>query len=467
MSLFEFEEEMRSLSYPEAPTIITKEIPGPRAKEFLSKVYDLETITLLAPYVIPFVWSEARGATIMDPDGNVFIDMTAGVAVNAVGHGHPEVVEVIRSQAEKLMHTVDMPNPKRVELLEELSRIAPGEMKNNVRIAFAMSGSDATEMSLKFARWFTKRSEVIAFHGGYHGITTGSLALTTNPAYKRGLPPLVPGVHFAPYAYCYRCAFRRKGYPDCDLECARYVEDLITKPGTGLIDKPAAVIMEPVQGEGGYIVPPGEFVKWILKVCHENDVVFIDDEVQSGFCRTGKWFAIEHWALTPDMLNLGKALGGDFPVAAVVGLKKIMDNLPKASQPVTFAGNALGCAVALKNIELMKRYRLDERAAELGKYFMGMLKELEEESKIIGEVRGLGLMIGVEMVKDKRTKEPMDLEKMIWLINKMRDKGVLMLICGRYGQVIRFMPPLVITKEMIDKALELFRDTVKEIENRL
>lgn len=163
------------------------------------------------------------------------------------------------------MHTVDMPNPKRVELLEELSQIALVEMKNNVRIAFAMSGSDATEMSLKFARWFTKRPEIIAFHGGYHGITTGSLALTTNPTYKKGLPPLVPGVHFAPYAYCYRCAFRRKGYPDCDLECARYVEDLITKLGTGLIDKPAAVIMEPVQGEGDYIVPPGEFVKWVLK----------------------------------------------------------------------------------------------------------------------------------------------------------------------------------------------------------
>lgn len=167
------------------------------------------------------------------------------------------------------------------------------------------------------------------------------------------------------------------------------------------------------------------------------------------------------------MLNLGKAPGGDFPRAAVIGLKKIMDNLPKASQPVTFAGNALGCTVALKNIELMKRYKLDKRAMELGNYFMGMLKDLEEESKIIGEVRGLGLMIGVEIVKNKSTKEPMDLEKMIWFIHRMRDKGVLVLICGRYGQVIRFMPPLVVTKEMIDKTFELFKDTIKELENKL
>jgi len=464
---FPYEEEIRKLSYPEAPKIITETVPGPKASEILKKVYELETVTLLAPYIIPFVWQEARGATIMDPDGNIFIDMTAAIAVNAVGHSHPEIVEVIKSQAEKLMHTADMPSPRRVELIEELSRIAPGEMKGNVRVAFAMSGSDAAEMCLKFARWCTGRTEIIAFQGGYHGITAGVLALTTNPAYKRGLPILVPGIHFAPYAYCYRCAFKQKGYPDCDLQCARYVEDLITKPGTGLVDKPAAVIMEPVQGEGGYVVPPRDFVRWVWKVCRENDVVFIDDEVQSGFCRTGKWFAVEHWDVTPDLLNLGKALGGDFPVAAVVGLKKIMDKLPKASQPVTFAGNALGCAVALKNIELMKRYKLDERASKLGSYFMKMLKELEDETKIVGEVRGLGLMIGVEIVKDKRTKEPMSLENMVWLAQRMRDKGVLALMCGRWGQVFRFMPPLVITKDLLDKVYEIFRDLVKELEKRI
>jgi 4-aminobutyrate aminotransferase len=462
-----YEEELRRLSAPEAPKLVSKEIPGPKAKEILNKVYELETVTLLAPYVNPFVWSEARGATIIDPDGNVFIDMTAGIAVNAVGHNHPEVVEVIKSQAEKLMHTADMPSPQRVKLLEELAKIVPSEMKNNIRAAFAMSGSDAAEMSLKFARWFTQRAEVIAFQGGYHGITMGALTLTTNQAYKRGIPPLVSGVHFAPYPYCYRCSFGQKGYPDCDLECARYVEELITKSGTGLIDKPAAVIMEPIQGEGGYIVPPGEFVKWVLKVCRENDVIFIDDEVQSGFCRTGKWFAIEHWDLTPDLLNLGKALGGDFPVAAVVGLKRIMDKLPPASQPVTFAGNALGCAVALKNIELMKRYQLEKRAAALGEYFMKKLKELEKDSKIIGEVRGLGLMIGVELVKDKKSKEPMDTEKMVWLVQKMKEKGVLMIPCGRYGQVIRFMPPLIITKDMLDITFELFKETLKELETKI
>ncbi|MDI9619433.1 MAG: aspartate aminotransferase family protein [Candidatus Nezhaarchaeota archaeon] len=462
-----YEDEIRRLSYSEAPKLITKEIPGPKAKEILDKIYKLESITILAPYVIPFVWNEARGATVMDPDGNVFIDMTAAIAVNAVGHNHPEVVETIKSQAEKLMHTADMPHPKRAELLEKLSQIAPCGMKNNVRTAFAMSGSDAAEMCLKFARWYTGRAEIITFHGGYHGITTGALTLTTNPTYKRGIPPLVPGIHFAPYAYCYRCAFGQKGYPDCDLQCARYVEDLITKPGLGLIDKPAAVIMEPLQGEGGYVVPPGEFVKWVWKVCGENNVVFIDDEVQSGFCRTGKWFTVEHWGVTPDILNLGKALGGDFPVAAVVGLKKIMDNLPRASQPVTFAGNALGCAVALKNIELMERYKLDERAARLGEYFMGLLKELEAESKIVGEVRGLGLMIGIEIVKDKTTKQPMNLENMVWLVHRMRDKGLLAMICGRWGQVFRFMPPLIITKEMLDKAFEVFRESLRELEKRI
>ena len=461
-----FEDEIGKLSDSEAPKILTKELPGPESKKILDQLYKLETPTIVGANVLPVVWARARGATVEDLDGNKYIDMMGGVAVNNVGHSHPEVVRAMHEQAGQVAHTADFPSPARIRLLEKLTQIAPGDMKGQSRVAFAMSGSDAVETALKIAKYHTKRTEIVAFQGAYHGVTAGALALTTNRVYKRGLPPSIPGVHFAPYPYCYRCPFGKK-FPDCDLECARYTGDLMTKSGMGLADRPAAVIMEPVQGEGGYVVPPKEAVEWIAKVARENDIVFIDDEVQAGFCRTGRWFATEHYGVTPDLLTAGKGLGGDFPVAAVIGHKKIMDNLPTVWNPVTFGGNAVGAAVSLKNIELMERYDLCARSEVLGGYFMKLLKELESTSKIVGDVRGLGLMIGIELVKDKTTKAPMDMDKMMWLIHKMRDNGVLVLIAGRNENVVRLMPPLVITKEHIDKTFTIFSSILKELERSI
>jgi len=459
------EREIASWSYEEAPVIKTT-FPGPKTKELLDKTYKNESVTVVAPYWLPFVWSEARGATIKDPDGNVYIDMMGGVAVNNVGHNHPEVIQTIKKQCEVLMHTADWPSPLRVKLIEELINIAPGDMRGNARVALGLSGSSTAEMSLKFARWYTKRIEIVSFHGGYHGVYTGALMMTTNVTFKPNIPPLVPGHHFVPYPYCYRCPFGKE-YPDCGIVCADYVEYVLTRPGTGFSPKPAAVIMEPVQGEGGYVVPPKEFMERIPKVCKENDILFIADEVQCGFCRTGKWFAIENWNVTPDLINMAKALGGDLPVAAVMGRREVMDNIPKTSQPVTFAGNALTCAVAIKNIELMRKYKLDERSRNLGEYFRKLLNELAGESKIIGDVRGLGLMIGVELVEDQKTKKPMNVEKMLWALHQLRDRGVLALICGVWGQVFRFMPPLVITKELIDRGYEIFASVIRELEKKL
>jgi 4-aminobutyrate aminotransferase len=273
----------------------------------------------------------------------------------------------------------------------------------------------------------------------------------------------MPFVYHLPYAYCYRCPFNLK-YPDCDLACAKYADYHISNPYSGIdVEDVAALIVEPIQGEGGYVPPPPGFLDYIKKMCERLGILYIDDEIQVGMGRTGKMFATEHYGVEPDIITLGKALGGDMPFSAVIARKDIVKDLPPASHVLTAAGNATSCAVARTNIELLQDGLID-RTAELGDYTMAKLRDIAKERENIGDVRGKGLGIGIELVKNRDTKEPLQFDEIGRIVLALRDRGVLILPSGRYGNVLRFIPPLVITKDHVDKALEIIAEVLKEVE---
>ncbi len=457
------EEEVSKLSWPEAPKIITK-IPGPKTKKIFDKEMANETPTRIGAVAFHHVWSEALGATVKDPDGNVFIDLTSGVAVNNVGHTHPKVVEVIKRECELLMHVPDMSTPWRQKLGEKLAEIAPGKLKENVKMAYGLSGSSAIEIALKFSRAITGRSHIIALEGSYHGSIGTALTLTGSPAYRVNYRPFMPFVYRAnPYAYCYRCPLNMT-YPGCDLQCAKFIEFQLTGTYSGVdIEDVAALIIEPIQAEGGYVPPPPRFLEYLRKLCQRLGILFIADEVQVGFGRTGKMFAVEHYGIEPDLITMGKALGGDLPFSGVMVRKDLAEKLMPMSHVLTAAGNNMSCAVACTNIDLLKGGLVD-RSAALGDYVIAQLKDIAKERELIGDLRGKGLGIAIELVKNRETKEPLSRDEMGRIMWALRDKGVLLLPAGRFGNVLRFIPPLVITKDHTDKALEIISQVLKEVE---
>jgi 4-aminobutyrate aminotransferase len=460
------EAEIAKLSFSGAPKI-GKKIPGPKTRELWDKSWKYESPTRVGGSYLQFVWQEALGSTVKDPDGNIFIDMTGGLGVNNVGHTHPRVVETIMKQAPKLMHTLDMVNPPRAELARKISEIMPPGLRNNCFSVFDCTGSGAVDTALKYARMITKRTEMIAFHGAYHGVYGGSLALTVSPHYRIGYEPFVPNAHHMPYGYCYRC-FVGLTYPKCGAVCGKYLDYVLNTPYTG-ITSPACVIIEPVQGEGGYIDPPKEFVQEVAAACKKAGALFIADEIQAGFGRTGKMWSIEHYDVEPDMVVWGKGVAGELPLTGVTVKAEYQSKLEVGSQPATFPGNALACAVALTNIEIMTdpEDELMKRTGIVGGHIKDMFKKAREKSPVMGEVRGKGFMLSVELVKDKKTKEPINPEKSFNLMVALKDKGILNFICGRYGNVFRFMPPLTTPKAYFEKAADTFIGLVKEQEKDL
>lgn len=460
------EAELMELSFTGAPKI-SGELPGPATKKLWEQSCRFETPTRVGGSLLQFVWDEALGATIKDPDGNIFIDMAAGLGVNNVGHNHPKVVEAVMKQAPRLMHTIDMVSPMRSELSRKLSEIMPAGLRGNCFTAFDTSGSGAMETALKYAKMITKRIQMIAFQGGFHGVYAGSLALTASSRYRRGYEPLAPLVHHLPYGYCYRC-FVNLTYPECGAACGRYVNYVLNTPYTGVSD-PAAVIMEPIQGQGGYIDPPVEFVREAAAAAKKAGALFIADEIQAGFGRTGKMWSIEHYGVEPDMVVWGKGVAGELPLAGVTVKAEYQPLLEVGSQPATFPGNALACAVALANIDLMTDPQLElmKRAEEVGAEMKAFFQKAMDTSPVIGDVRGKGLMLSVELVRNKQTREPVAGEKAVGLMKALMSKGILSLICGRYGNVFRFMPPLTTPKNYSDKAIITFVNLVREWEKDL
>lgn len=451
------------LHFSDAP-VIRVTPPGPEAKKLLDRQARLDSKAVVYPLSYPTAWNSAKGATLEDVDGNIYIDLFAGVGVLNVGHQNPFVLEALMKQASKLIHALDFPTRPRIELIEKLVQIAPGNLRNSSKVFFGSpSGGDAVEASLKLARSYSKKPGVIAFEGGYHGQPLGALSVTSKRSFRAGMPCTLP-VARVPYAYCYRCAFGRQ-YPECSMSCLEYVDHLFKDPESGLAET-GTMIVEPIQGESGIVVPPDGFLQGLRKICDENGVVMIVDEVQTGFGRTGKMWACEHSGITPDIVTMAKALGGIGIPNAGIMYRKDLDVWEPAAYVGTFRGNVVAHACGLASIEYLEKNKVIEHANSLGREVLSRLKEMEHESNIIGEARGKGLMLAVEFVEDKKTKKPLT-EDVANIQHECFERGVVLWKGGHWPNVIRFLPPLVITKDLMDKALDIFEQEVKKKEQQI
>jgi 4-aminobutyrate aminotransferase len=422
-------------------------LPGPRARAIIER--DAKVISPSYTRSYPLVAERGEGALVIDADGNRFLDMSAGIAVVATGHCHPRVVAAIRSQAEKLIHMsgTDFYYENMVRLAEKLAALAPGGGAR--RVFFTNSGTESVEAAMKLARYHTGRDKFIAFLGAFHGRTLGALSLTASKSVQRkGFGPLTPGVSHIPYAYCYRCAYNKQ--PEtCAVECVKVIEDQLLKTILPA-EEVAAIVVEPVQGEGGYVVPPKKFFDELRGVAAKHGMLLIADEVQSGMGRTGRMFASEHFDFTPDMLTLAKGIASGLPLGAMVARAEIMDWKPGAHAS-TFGGNPVAVEAALATIALLEE-SLVEHAARMGEYMMARLREWPRKFACVGDVRGLGLMIGIELVKDRATRER-NPELRDKIVQAAFQQGVLVLGAG--PNTIRLSPPLVITKEQADFAMDV------------
>ena len=428
--------------------------PGPRGRKVVEKdTKYLATATKAAPIVAV----RGRGVLVEDADGNTFLDFTSGAGVINTGHCHPKVVLAIQKQAAELMHFAgtDFYYEVQASLAERLTAITPGKFEK--RVFFTNSGAESIEAALKLTRWTTGRRQYIAFIGAFHGRTMGALSLTASkPVHRDRYFPTMPGVEHIPYAYCYRCPYKLE-YPGCGIWCARILDEVYFKTYLPP-EEVAAVFLEPIQGEGGYIVPPADWAGVLREVTAKYGILMVDDEVQAGFGRTGKWFCIEHYGVEPDVVALAKGIASGFPMGALVFRKELDWKVPGAHSN-TYGGNPMGCAASLATIDVIEEEHLLANAAKMGDRLHKRLLELQEKYDCIGDVRGRGLMQATEFVKDRRTKEVAtelrdSIEELAW------KKGLLLLGCGR--STIRYIPPLVVTEDQIDEAAGILETAIKE-----
>lgn len=443
------------MEYPFEMPLIKTELPGPEARKVLEK--DQKFVSQSYTRVYPFVIKRGRGVWVEDVDSNRFLDFTSGIAVLNTGHCHPEIVKAIQQQAEKFIHMsgTDFYYEVQSTLAQRLSEITPGPKEK--RVFFGNSGAEAIEAALKLARYHTKRPRILAFLGAFHGRTMGALSLTASKViHEKGFSPLVPGITHIPYAYCYRCPYHLE-YPECEIACVDWIREDLFKRSIPP-EEVAAIFVEPIQGEGGYIVPPPEFHKKLYSLAKEFEILLVVDEVQTGMGRTGKMMGIEHWGVVPDIIALAKGIASGMPLGATVSQAEVMDWVP-GSHASTFGGNPISCHAALKTIELLEN-GLIENAAKMGEYLFEKLKEFQKRFEIIGEVRGKGLMIGVELVKDRERKIK-GIEERNRIIQACFEKGLLILGCGENS--IRLIPPLIITRREADLALSILEEVLRKV----
>ncbi len=434
--------------------MINREIPGNKARTILKKDKKFLSPSATRPY--PAVIERGKGMKVWDVDGNMFLDFAAGIAVCATGHCHDDIVETIKNQSSTLIHMsgADFYHPQQVALAEKLAEITPGG--KNKKVFLANSGTEAVEAAIKLSRYKKRRPKFIAFISAFHGRSMGALSLTASKAVQRRyFSPLLDVVH-VPFAYCYRCIFNLS-YPECDFACLHYVEDKIFKTVAPPEDI-SAWFVEPIQGEGGYVVPPPGYFQKIKQLCERYNIFLVDDEVQSGMGRTGRMFAIEHWHVKADIYCIGKGIASGLPLSACIGNASVMDWEP-GTHASTFGGNPIACAAALKTIELLEQELIDN-AAKMGKLFLSRLVKMGEYYDFIGDVRGKGLMIGVELVKDRKTQQPVS-EKRDGVVRECFKNGLLIL--GSGPSSIRFCPPLILKKEDIEAALSIFESALNKI----
>jgi 4-aminobutyrate aminotransferase/(S)-3-amino-2-methylpropionate transaminase len=433
-------------------------IPGPKSKALSAR--RANSVPRGLSHATPVYVAKAEGAVLEDVDGNRYIDLAGGIGCLNVGHRSPTVVAAIEGQLDKFLHTCVQVTAYEnyVDVAERLNKLAPGNSPK--KTILLNSGAEAVENAVKIARAYTKKPAIVAFEDGFHGRTMMTLALTskTHP-YKAGFQPFPGEVYRIPYAYCYRCSYNLK-YPSCDLFCARHLEDtfkrVVAQEGV------AAVIAEPVLGEGGFVAPPKDFFKVLVELCHKHNVLFIADEVQSGFGRTGALFACEYYGIEPDLLVTAKSLGGGLPLAAVTGKSEIMDAPGPGGLGGTFAGNPLSCAAALAVLDQFEKEDLNAHANELGNKFQKRARAWQKQWPMIGDVRGLGAMQALELVQSQDKREPAA-EETKQVTQYCYEHGVITISAGSYGNVIRLLMPLVITDGQLDEALDILEGALKTV----
>lgn len=445
------------MSFDWIPSLRT-EIPGPKSKALLA--LKEKYISRGPANTAPVFAEEARGALIRDIDGNIFIDFASGIGVVNVGHSPPEVVEAIKVQAGKFLHTcfnVVMYEPY-IRLAEKLAQITPGDFPK--KTILINSGAEAVENAVKLSRKYTGRTGIVSLECAFHGRTLLAMTLTSKvKPYKFGFGPFAPDVYKIPSAYCYRCYYRST-YPGCGMACVEGLERFFIAEYPA--ENVAAVLIEPVQGEGGFIVQPPEFMWGIKEICQRNGIVYIADEVQTGFARTGKFFAVEHSGVIPDLITMSKSLAAGLPLSAVTGRAEILDAPTPGEVGGTFGGNPVSCAAALQAIRLTEERDLPQRAAVIGGRLIARLMEMQEKHPLIGDVRGLGAMVAIELVKDRESKEPAK-EAAGQIVSHCWKNGLLVLSAGIYSNVIRFLCPLVITDEQLEMGLAILEDAFNRV----
>src|SRR5450631_3913062 len=434
-------------------------LPGPKAKAVVEADDRLMSPSYTRSY--PMVAKRGRGLRVEDVDGNVFLDFAAGIAVTSTGHCHPEVVAAIQKQAGELIHMsgTDFYYEHMITLAERLSAIAP--MPGPHRFYYGNSGAEAVECALKVARYFTGRQNIIAFHGAFHGRTMGALSLTASkPQQRRRFGPLVPGVTHVRYPYAYRgCSGGPQEEERFALACARYIEDKLFKT-TLPPEEVAAIFVEPIQGEGGYVVAPDIFMQELRRICDKHGILLVVDEVQSGIGRTGKWFAVEHTGVHPDIVCMAKGIASGMPLGVTLSKAEIMDWIP-GSHASTFGGNPVCIAAALATLDVIEKEGLLRNSQEVGAHMMKRMADWPKKHRIVGDVRGRGLMIGVEIVKDQATREYGASER-DRIVEQAFERGVLFLGCG--PSTIRIAPPLIVTKDEADVAVDALEESIAVVE---
>ncbi len=427
--------------------------PGPKALEILKE--DEKYVSPSYSRFYPLMVDKVIGTKVIDVDGNEYIDFNSGLLCLNIGL-HQRVVKAIQKQSEKLLHysITDFYYKEAVDLAKEVATILPFEPKFH----FANSGTEANETSLKLARYYTGRPYVISFIGSFHGRTYGSMSLTASkPVHRKKFGPFLPGIVHVPYPYCYRCPFG-KTYPDCGIACIDFIKEWILEKYIPP-DEVAAFFFEPVLGEGGFVWPPLDYFKKLKKLADEYGILLVDDEVQAGIGRTGEWLAINHYETVPDIISLAKAIASGLPLGLTAAKSQIM-TWEKGAHATTFGGNPLACVAAIETIKVIKEERLLDRVKVLGSKMLKRFEEMKEKYEIVGDVRGKGFMIGIELVKNKKTKEYLSEGANKIIINCWK-RGLLLITAGR--SVIRIAPPLNLEEELIDKGIEILEEEIKKV----
>jgi 4-aminobutyrate aminotransferase-like enzyme len=434
--------------------------PGPKSKELLAKQSALETRAVIYPKAFPFAIDSAKGATIKDVDGNVYIDWVSGISVLNLGHNNPIISAAVKSQMDRIWHSLEIPTETRIGFLERMHSILPGKLRGHAKILFTVTGGDACEAAVSLAKYVSRKRTIIAFEGAYHGVHQGIVSATASRQYLSTSGAVRYDVFHLPFPYAYRFPLpvERKG--DEAKVVLRYLEHLLSDSHSGL-DDAGGILVEPIQGEGGYIVPPDDFLPGLREIADKFQIPLIIDEVQTGFGRTGRFWGCELTDTSPDIMCVSKSVGAGIPLSLIAYQDEYDTKLPEAFHLGTYRGNPIALAAGSASIDFIKQMNLLSRVQQLGPKTISRFEQIANTSSKIGEVRGAGFMIGNEIVDSKETKIPSK-DIAVSLRKKMVETGLLMHTCGHFGNVLRFMAPLIISEQLLERGLEVYAAAVKE-----